>query len=333
MSADLEITQVNFKIDAAAAPKVLLVDDDEIMLAHLQALIEQAGFEVSTCSSATAALEALEQNFTPLIITDRNMPGMDGLELCRRIRARPWPGYAYLLLLTAQDEESEIIAGLDAGADDYLSKRMSSAHLLARLRTAQRILGLEESLRSVLAEKDRLSLTDTLTGAPNRRYLVKHLTRELNRIRRFGGSLCLLALDIDHFKQVNDRYGHAAGDSVLQEFVRRIDQCLKRDSDWCARMGGEEFAVVLTQTPLQGAASVAERIRQLVAATPIDTSAGAISITVSIGLGAAETFATAELATLDALLRQSDANLYVSKRGGRNRVTLPGQRADADPVS
>jgi len=261
------------------------------------------------------------------------MPGMDGLELCRRVRARPWPGYAYILLLTGQDDETEIIAGLEAGADDYLSKRISPAHLLARLRTAQRILGLEESLRRVLDQKDRLSLTDTLTGAPNRRYFFKHLPRELNRLRRSGGALCLLALDIDHFKHVNDRYGHAGGDSVLQEFMRRMNQCLKRGSDWCARVGGEEFAVVLSDTPLTGAAIVAERIREIVAATPIDTSAGAVNITVSIGISAVESFATPEQATVDALLQQSDANLYHSKHNGRNRVTLPEQPGASDPAS
>lgn len=323
MTSDLDTTQVNLHADLAVAPRVLLIDDDELVLEHFQPLIEQAGFVVETCLNAASALQALEQNFAPIIITDRNMPGMDGLELCRQIRRRPWPGYAYILLLTGQDEESEIVAGLDAGADDYLSKRMSTGHLLARLRTAQRILGLEESLRTALSEKDRLSMTDALTGAPNRRYFVKHLTRELKRAQRGGGLLCLMTLDIDHFKHVNDRYGHTGGDAVLQEFVRRVNLCLRRDSDWCARVGGEEFAVVLSDTPLHGAAGVAEHIRHLVAATPMETGKGAVKITVSIGLGTLESFAARDQASLDALLQQSDSNLYLSKHAGRNRVTLP----------
>jgi two-component system, cell cycle response regulator len=188
-----------------------------------------------------------------VVIVDLKMPAMDGLSVCRAIRERTWPGYVYIVLLTAQDAEEDILADLESGADDYLSKRVSPTQLLARLRTAERILSLESSLRGALAEKRLLALTDTLTGAPNRRYFLRRVSRELKRMRRFGGDLCLMSLDIDHFKQMNDRYGHASGDAVLQEFVQRIGQCLPRNTDWCARMGGEEFAVVLEETRLVGA--------------------------------------------------------------------------------
>ena len=321
---DDDTTQV-LSLDLGAAPKVLLVDDDELVLERLRSLVTAAGFEADTASDAPAALALLKEHFTPIVIMDRNMPGMDGLALCRLIRKQDWPGYIYILLLTVQDAEEDILAGLDAGADDYLSKRSSSAQLLARLRTARRILTLEHSLKTAVEEKRRLSLTDALTGAPNRRYFLRHLSRELKRAHRAGGHLSLMTLDIDHFKRVNDRYGHAAGDAVLQEFVRRICSCLQRETDWCARVGGEEFVVVLGCTPLSGAGQVAEAIREAVARSPVLTCAGSISITVSIGVSGWQADTDRREVTettVDSLLQQSDKNMYASKERGRNRVTL-----------
>jgi two-component system cell cycle response regulator len=316
-----ETTQTR-KLDPGIAPQILLVDDDELVLAHLSNLVSAAGFQVCTAVSGSQALATLEQAFVPVVISDLNMPGMDGLSLCRTIRQRRWPGYVYIVLLTAQASEEDILAGLDAGADDYLSKRTSSAQLLARLRTAQRLLSLEHSLKEALTEKRRLALTDVLTGAPNRRYFQQRLSRELAHLRRFGGDLCLLSLDIDGFKQINDRYGHASGDTVLQEFVRRVRKCLSRDTDWCARMGGEEFAVVLDGTTLAGVEMVAERLRQAIAATPTKTPGGLINVTVSIGVSGL-TGSNRDECTVESLLQQADRNLYVSKENGRNRVTLP----------
>jgi diguanylate cyclase (GGDEF)-like protein len=142
-------------------------------------------------------------------------------------------------------------------------------------------------------------------------------------MRRFGGDLCLMSLDIDHFKQINDRYGHASGDAVLQEFVQRIGQCLPRSTDWCARMGGEEFAVVLEETNLVGARVVAERLRHAMAGSPMRTRAGAITVTVSIGVSGLETAANREETSLESLMNQADQYLYMSKGNGRNCVTLP----------
>ena len=315
-----ETTQTR-TLNLGVAPRILLVDDDVLVLEHLQSLVQAAGFEVCTAAGGLQALACLEQSFASVVITDLNMPGMDGLSLCRAIRQRPWPGYIYLVLLTAKDAEQNILDGLDAGADDYLSKRTSAAQLLARLRTAQRLLTLEQSLKDALAEKRRLALTDPLTGAPNRRYFQQRLSRELGHVRRFGGDLSLLSLDIDHFKLINARYGHASGDTVLQEFVRRIDRALPRDTDWCARMGGEEFAVVLDGTPLAGAAMVAERLRLAVATSPMKTPAGLIGVTVSIGVSSLPAGAHRQAFSIESLLQLADRNLYISKDNGRDRVT------------
>jgi diguanylate cyclase (GGDEF)-like protein len=310
-------TQI-LQIPLSESPKVLLVDDDELALERLRALILASGFEVETASDGVAALGALRAEFAPVVTADRRMPGMDGLALCQAIRQATWPGYVYILLLTAQDAEEDILAGLEAGADDYLSKRASAAQLLARLRTARRILSLEHSLKLALEEKRRLSLTDPLTGAANRRYFMKQLHLELDSAARSRRALALLSLDIDHFKRINDRYGHAAGDTVLREFVRRVNSCLRPQKDWCARVGGEEFAVVLPEADAAKACRSAEAIRAAVAREPVGTAAGSIPLTVSIGISGCV------LGTDDAesLLQHSDAALYASKAAGRNRVTV-----------
>jgi CheY-like chemotaxis protein len=205
MDQDVEAAALISRPEFTPARTVLLVDDDDLGLAHLSELVQAAGFEVRTAGDGATALTFLEQQFTPIVITDLNMPAMDGLALCRAIRQQAWPGYVYILLLTVHDGESDILAGLEAGADDYLSKRTSAAQLVARLHTAQRILGLEHALKGELEEKRRQSLTDPLTGAHNRRYFDQHLQRDFKRAQRGGGPLCLLMLDVDHFKRINDR--------------------------------------------------------------------------------------------------------------------------------
>jgi diguanylate cyclase (GGDEF)-like protein len=321
MNADIGAATQVLSLDIGSAPNVLLIDDDELALGCLESILTATGFEVRTATSGAAALSSLKETFSPIVITDLKMPNMDGLSVCRAIRKESWPGYIYILLLSIQDGENDVLAGLDAGADDYLSKRMSSAQVLARLRTARRILTLEHSLKDALAAKRRLALTDELTGAPNRRYFSARLSRELVRISRFGGNLSLMSLDIDNFKKINDRYGHAAGDVVLQEFVKRIGRCLPRNTDWCARMGGEEFCIVLEETGLADARIVAERLRRTIAESPVITLAGAVKVTVSVGVSGLDALEHRKMITLDALLNHADAYLYASKKRGRDCVT------------
>ena len=311
------------RVVPAVMPRVLVVDDDELVLERLQGLVVAAGYEVATAGDANSALAALQARFAPIIILDRQMPGMDGLALCRMLREQSWPGYIYILLLTAHDSEEDILSGLEAGADDYLGKRTSGAQLLARLHTARRILALEQSLVEALEEKRRLSLTDPLTGLANRRYFVQHLSRALRRAQRIGEPLSLLALDLDFFKNINDRHGHLAGDAVLEEFARRLSGCLRRGSDLCARTGGEEFAVVLSGTRAAEARRLAESIRARVQAKPVHTDAVDIPITVSIGISAWEPDGAAP--NQSSLLQQADAALYASKAAGRNRVSAAGR--------
>jgi len=316
-----DTTQI-LKLDLPTAPTVLIVDDDELVLAHLKELVTAAGYGVRTAATGDEALAALENSAASIVVTDLNMPGMNGLDLCRRIREHARPGYVYIILLTVRDQEEDILVGLDAGADDYLSKRTSAAQFTARLRIAKRVLALEYSLKSALEKKHHLAMTDSLTGAYNRRYFTRHLGRELKRAQRFGGDVSLLMLDIDHFKRVNDTYGHVVGDVVLRKMSRLISRSLSRTTDWCARLGGEEFAVVLEGTNLAEAQVCAEKVRQAIANTPIATSAGAVHITVSVGISGLEEILDRGTVTVLSLQERADINLYASKAGGRNRVTV-----------
>jgi two-component system cell cycle response regulator len=304
-----------------AGQKVLIVDDDPLTREHLSLLVQAAGYEVVTAESGRDALFSLHRDYCPIVVSDWQMPDMDGLELCRAIRAESFPGYVYVLLLTARDSQQDIVNGLDAGADDYLTKRVTEAELMARLRTAKRIISLEQSLRETVEEKRRQATTDALTGANNRLYFDKHLSRELKRVRRFGGPLSVLLLDIDHFKSINDRFGHGVGDEVLVQFAERLRAALPREYDWSARIGGEEFAVVLPQTDAGGAMTVAEKLRQYIAAAPVATEAGNLKVTVSIGVASIDAATLSAETTVDDIVELADRGLYKSKQGGRNRVT------------
>jgi two-component system, cell cycle response regulator len=326
---DFDNTKELLKLDLPSPPSVLIVEDDNLVLARLQDLVVAAGYLVFTASSGTQALRRLETSSASIVVTDLNMPGMDGLELCRRIRERVWPGYIYVVFLSVRDDEKNILAGLDAGADDYVSKRTSVAQFTARLRTAKRVLALEYSLKSALEAKRLLAMTDPLTGIYNRRYFLRHLSRELKRTQRFGGDVSLLLLDVDHFKLINDTYGHVVGDHVLKNLTRVIGKCLRRATDWCARLGGEEFAVVLEGTTLEEACVCAEMVCRAVANSSIDNPVGPISITVSIGVSAAGEVADRSAATVQTLFEHADRALYASKSGGRNRVTWSNSQAIA----
>jgi two-component system cell cycle response regulator len=310
------------RLDLPAPPSVLIVDDDPLVLARLSALVTDSGYLVHAVTSGAEALQWLEQSRASIVVTDVTMPGMDGLELCRQIRARTWPGYVYVVLLTIRDEEKHILAGLDAGADDYLSKRMSAAHFTARLRTAKRILTLEYSLQSALESKRQLAMTDALTGIYNRRYFLRHLSRELKRVQRFRGDLSLLLFDVDNFKQINDIHGHAVGDDVLKAITRACAGCLRRETDWCARLGGDEFAVVLEGTCLAEAAASAKSLLRAISIVSVRAGSQSVQVTVSIGVSGLQAVGSRESATVQSLIESADLSLYASKRRGRNCVTV-----------
>jgi two-component system, cell cycle response regulator len=301
-------------------PGVLIVDDDDLVLGRLQETVTAAGYRVRTAGSGAEALHSLEESFASIIVADLNMADMGGLELCRRIRGRAWPGYPYIILLTAQDEEKHVHAGLVAGADDYISKRTYAPQFLARLRAGKRFLALECSLNNESNKQRKLTTTDAWTGVYDRHYFMRNLKHELTRSQHSGGSVAMLLLDFDHFTKVNNTCGHVIGDIALKRLTRQILKCLDRATAWCAHLGGEEFAVVLEDTTLTDARSCAERVRQAMTSESVKNSQGGVHIDVSIGIGAAEEIVSRHVVTVESLLKLASANLYAGKHCKNGRV-------------
>jgi two-component system, cell cycle response regulator len=318
---DFDDTVVIRQLAAPSKCNVLVVDDDELVRAKIGSLLRLAGYQVHCAASGAQALLILGNRPCEIVLTDWEMPDMDGPSLCKALRLRDVERYTYVLMLSIRNGPADILGGLHAGVDDYVVKGAPAEELLARVEVGRRITHLEHALRISSAENRRLSVTDALTGAHNRRYLMKYLPRELARARRYGHPIAILSCDIDEFKGVNDCFGHEAGDQVLQAFVARALTCTRVPIDWIARAGGEEFIVVLPETPLDGASTVAEKVRIAMAANAIPTCAGPVSAKVSIGVTALETAEELAGVPMAELLRAADHCLYASKSRGRDRST------------
>ncbi len=297
--------------------RILIADDDEVSRCKLEALIGKWGYEVIAAEDGTSAWEILEREDAPrLAILDWMMPGLDGSEICRRLRHSSKGAYVYVLLLTSKVGKQDIVAGMEAGADDYLSKPFDAQELKVRLRAGQRIIDLEEALRVQATH-------DTLTGAWNYGAIIDLMQNELVRAEREGTSTGIVLIDLDHFKRVNDTYGHLTGDVVLREAAQRMTRVLRR-SDVLGRYGGEEFLVVLPRCEPADARALAERLRHCIASDPVATSLGEVSISISLGVTTTDAEKSLELATV---LQRVDEALYQAKREGRNRVVLAADSA------
>ncbi|HLS82674.1 MAG TPA: diguanylate cyclase [Steroidobacter sp.] len=314
--------------DAAARTwRILLVDDEPTQRLIMARLLKRAGYEVESAANGREALARIADGDFQLLITDWEMPEMDGIALCRELRAAQTRRYVYTILLTARDSNEHVVAGLQAGADDYLTKPVIEAELIARLNTGRRIVTLERSLRAANEENRRLSVTDPLTGACNRRYLMEQLPREIERAARYGRPLAAIMCDIDHFKRINDTHGHLIGDDVLGWFAGRLQAGIRK-TDWVARYGGEEFVIVLPETPLASATAVAEQVRSRLVEAPWRCGDLTLAITASFGVSGWNG-PVASSATLDLLLSQCDAAVYAGKAAGRDRVSVRSLEADS----
>lgn len=302
---------------------ILVVDDDIVSRSVVEKHLTKAGFCVATASDGHQALEQFDRQFFPIVLTDWMMPGIDGPHLCRLIREKKTNGYVFIVLITARDSKTDIVSGLESGADDYLTKPIHPAELVARIKTGIRILKLEQSLILANEEIRLLSITDPLTGCFNRGYLNERFPQELRRTIRYSHPLSVVLADIDFFKKVNDTHGHQAGDEVLKVFARCINQQIRKKIDWVVRYGGEEFMVILPETRKSGAYSMAERLRQAVAEEVITVGDATIAITASFG-GACATFENKKTSniTMDELINLADEKLYQSKESGRNCVNI-----------
>lgn len=320
LPTDVNDTAIMLMIEPPRPCRVLLVDDDELVRSHLSVVLRTGGYEVHTAASGDEALRILDAKSYQIVLTDWQMPDMDGLALCRHLRLLQGRGYIYVLMLTVRNGRKDILAGLSAGADDYVVKGADPEEILARLDVGRRITQLESSLRTSNRENRRMSVTDPLTGARNRRYLMKYLPREMERAVRYKHPIAVVSYDVDHFKQINDNYGYDIGDEVLHALVGRSATVSRRGIDWIARSGGEEFVFVLPETDLEGASRFAERLHAVLVAPPILTAAGSLDVTVSLGVTALE---ASELGTTSAteMLRAVDQCVYASKNLGRNRLT------------
>ena len=295
---------------------VLIADDDPVSRRLLQVSLGNAGYRVVMAADGEEALRILNERDCPrLAVLDWMMPAMDGVEVCRAVRGSAREPYLYLILLTAKGQQTEIIEGLEAGADDYITKPFDLQELKARLRSGKRILELQEQLVTA-REQLRIQAThDSLTGLFNRMAILEALDREVTRANRENRPVAVMMADLDHFKFINDTHGHQAGDAVLQETARRMLASV-RTYDFVGRYGGEEFLVVVPGSDLPAAAELAERLRQSVSAQPVCVAGAMISTTLSLGLAVS----TGKFDRPEQLLQQADQALYAAKRAGRNRV-------------
>ena len=318
--------------------RVLAVDDEPLSLKLLKTHVEKAGHEVVTATNGKEAL-ALTLQWNPhIVISDWMMPEMDGLELCHALRAAHHAGRGvYFLLVTGRDEEDKVVEAFEAGIDDYITKPFKPKILLARIRAGLRLVNLREQVDreqkrqseataklAVMTRKLReAATTDVLTGVPNRRYAMQRLQEEWELWSRNGQTFSVVMADIDHFKRVNDTYGHDVGDVVLQKVAETMRDTV-RGMDKLARIGGEEFLAICPDTDLRGAQDCAERLRKAVAQTHIE--AGGFSGSVTLSIGVASTRPGME--HVDEALKDADEAVYEAKRGGRDqvRVTSDAQR-------
>jgi two-component system cell cycle response regulator len=297
--------------------KVLIADDDPVSRRLLQVTLANSGYEILTAIDGGEALSALEEKDSPrLVILDWIMPQFDGVDVCRAIRTRALEPYTYIILLTVKGEQKEIIEGLEAGADDYITKPFDLLELKARLRAGRRILDLQDQLVASREQMRFEASHDIQTGLLNHSAILENLRKEVLRARRERTDLGVILVDLDHFKSVNDKFGHMAGDTVLREVARRLRSGM-RPYDYIGRYGGEEFVVLAPGCNLENTRALAERLRASIAGEPISDAAISVAVTASLGVSEA-----VDSRTADEILKATDEALYAAKALGRNRVAV-----------
>ena len=302
--------------------RALIADDDPVTRAILIKALKPWNMEVTVAADGAEAWEALSSGQPPeMAIVDWMMPGMDGIELCRRVREYPALAGIYVILLTGRGSRMDLVAGLDAGADDYMVKPIDTEELRARVQVGMRVANLQGRLAERVVELQgardhlaRLVSTDALTNLYSRRWWFELAATEFSRCRRYDRSFSVMVIDLDYFKQVNDTFGHDAGDKLLRAFADMLQvEC--RQSDILGRLGGEEFAILVPETPVGAAQKLASRIGDACRAVKVVTPAGdEVTCSCSIGLSQVQN----DDDDIDDVLRRADAALYEAKRSGRD---------------
>src|SRR6266566_1227573 len=306
--------------------RILIADDEVLSRRLLQKTLERAGYEVTALENGRLAAEQLcKRDGRRLRWRAGLMPNWVGRGVCREVRKRNEQSYVYMVLLTSKESKEDVVAGLESGADDYLTKPFDPEELKARLRTGLRILNLEDRLVEAREEMRFRATHDALTSLWNRGVIMDLLGRELARSRREHVSTAILMCDLDHFKSVNDTYGHVNGDDVLKETAKRLLASV-RSYDFVGRYGGEEFLIVLNNCKPAFAFARAEEIRKGIAQRPMPSSSGPVSITMSLGLLLSQEWSCRPV---EDLLQEADAALYAAKAAGRNCVKVASPKVSS----
>ena len=299
--------------------KVLVAEDENISRRELEKYLKDMDYEVISCKDGLEAWDVIQSENAPnLLVLDWMMPGIDGVEMCRKVRKLAREPYTFILLLTSKGEQEDIIEGMEAGADDYITKPFHQNELRVRLEAGKRIVKLNKEILDMRNDLKRRAIYDELTGLYNRYYMVEILEKEFSRVQRYKTELSCLLLDLDYFKEVNDTFGHPFGDMVLREF----SICLKqeaRETDIPFRYGGEEFMLLLPNTDIVGAQNVAEKIRSACETKKYDDGNNSTSVTVSIGIASVKQH---QLINSKEFMAFADKALYRAKAEGRNRVEV-----------
>ncbi|MBN1653873.1 MAG: diguanylate cyclase [Deltaproteobacteria bacterium] len=300
--------------------KVLIIDDSENMRASLKKVVEgmKDVDEVLLADNGLQGYKVLRESSIDLVLCDLNMPGIDGFKFLNLKASNAEFSDIPVIMLTGQGDVSSKVRGLEVGASDYLIKPCDDAELIARVRVHLKLKELQDQLRMKNAELEELTRTDPLTGVANRRYFVETLSGEYHRSQRYQRPLSFIMLDIDHFKRVNDTYGHQAGDQTLIVVAKTLKRDL-RMQDFIARYGGEEFALLLPETKSTDAAVAAERCRKNIEAALVVYKNFRFSITVSMGLAS---LPNDRVGDVEGLVKLADEALYTAKKTGRNRLVL-----------
>lgn len=297
--------------------KILVVDDDDVNRSLVAKALEYEGYQVRQAESGTVGVTVMNEWQPHLVLLDMNMPGLNGLETLVKLRARD--EYVSVIFVSANSRTEDVILGLDAGADDYICKPFEILELLARVRSQLRIKDLNDSLKRANERLKELVDIDDLTGLFNMRSLYKRLDFELDRARRYGRSVAVIMMDLDHFKRVNDQHDHLFGSFVLTQVGKMVRENIRK-VDFAARYGGDEFLVVLTEITLEGATTFATRLRQRIEEATFANEYFSMTLTASLGLSIANP--NKHEVDARAMVRYADRALYKAKENGRNRVEI-----------
>ena len=298
--------------------RIVVVDDDRLTREHVAGLLRGHGYNAIAVESAQRLLDMHRQGEVDLVLLDVIMEGLNGVDCCRILKSTRQETFVPVIIVTARTDQESRVEGLRIGADDYIAKPFDERELLARVEAMLRIKKSHDDLTAARDRLARLAAQDELTGLYNVRYLHARLTEEYKRSERHRDPLALAMIDVDHFKQVNDRFGHAVGDNVLREVGARLRAAV-REIDIVTRYGGEEFVVLLPSTHLAGALTVGERIGASLRDRPFDAGGKPIQVTASVGLAL---FPSRGVTSKETLLRSADRALYRAKDEGRDRICV-----------